>query len=251
LASRLLTKILKKKSAKKGSSLSESDEDEVKNDVFMTQMRDKLETCSINSSSSKDASDYFEANTFRPAKPKEEDSSEGQYTAEMIIEIENRVGQLVATRALLDTGTTESIVLKHLVRKDRAKTEKGKPTVWNTLGGKFKTKRKALVEFKLPELSNSKTLTWLCHVDESSNKDWAIYDRMTEIGLSMITTEKCITWEQSLMPLKRQGAVQSRYIRHHMYALSVAAPVLKEAEERQSQILDADYSKVDIKQYVS
>jgi hypothetical protein len=42
--------------------------------------------------------------------------------------------------------------------------------VWNTLGGKFKMKRKALVEFKLPELSNSKKVMWLCHIDESSDK---------------------------------------------------------------------------------
>jgi hypothetical protein len=130
--------------------------------------------------------------------------------------------------------------------------------VWNTLGGKFKTKRKAIVEFKLPELSNSKKVTWLCHIDESSNKDRAIYDIilgmdmiMTKIGLSVNTAEKCITWEQSSMPLKRQGALQSRYIRHHTYALSVAAPVLQEAEERQSRILDAGYSKVNIKQYIS
>jgi hypothetical protein len=33
--------------------------------------------------------------------------------------------------------------------------------------------------------------------------------------------------------------------------LSAAAPLLQEAEERQSRILDANYSKVDIKQYVS
>jgi hypothetical protein len=160
----------------------------------------------------------------------------------------------VAACALLDTGTTESIVLKHLVRKDCAKTEKGKPTVWNPLGGKFLTKQKALVEFKLPELSNSKKVMWLCHNDESSDKDQAIYDIilgmniMTEIGLSMNTAEKCITWEQSSTPLKRQGAVQSWYIRHHTYALSVAAPVLQEAEECQSRIMDADYSKVVIKQ---
>jgi hypothetical protein len=37
-----------------------------KNNAFMTQMRDKLETCSINSSSSEESSDYFEAYTFRP-----------------------------------------------------------------------------------------------------------------------------------------------------------------------------------------
>jgi hypothetical protein len=113
------------------------------------------------------------------------------------------------------------------------------------------------VEFKLPELSNSKKMMWLCHVDESSDKDRAIYniilgmDIMTKIGLSVNTAEKCITWEQSSMPLKRQGAVQSHYIRHHTYALSVAALVLQEAEECQSRILDADYSKVDIKQYIS
>jgi hypothetical protein len=45
--------------------------------------------------------------------------------------------------------------------------------------------------------------------------------------------------------LKRRGALQSRYIRHHTYALSVVAPVL------QDRILDGDYSKVNIKQYVS
>jgi hypothetical protein len=88
---------------------------------------------------------YFEAYKFRPL-PKEgtPDNSEGQYTAETIIEIENTQGQLVAARALLDAGTTESIVFKQFIRKGHAKTEKGKSTVWNTLGGKFKMKRKAL-----------------------------------------------------------------------------------------------------------
>jgi hypothetical protein len=46
-------------SAKKGNSNSDDDEDMMKNDAFMTQMRDKLETCSLNSDSSKQSSDYF------------------------------------------------------------------------------------------------------------------------------------------------------------------------------------------------
>jgi hypothetical protein len=105
----------------------------------------------------------------------------------------------------------------------------------------------ALVEFQLPELSNRKKVTWLsCHVDdcESPDKDWAIYDIilgmdiMTKIGLSVNTAEKCITWEQSSMPLKRWGALQSQYICHQTYGLSVVAPVLQEAEEHQSQILE-------------
>jgi hypothetical protein len=163
----------------------------------------------------------------------------------------------VAARALLDTGTIGSIILRHLVRKGQAHTEKSRPTVWNTLGWKFKTTRKALIEFKLPELSTSKKVTWLCHVDESSNNDQALYDVilgmdiMTKIGLSVDTAEKCITWEHASMPLKQRSVVQNRYLQHHTYALSVVAPVIQEAKERQYRILDADYSKVDIAQHVS
>jgi hypothetical protein len=163
----------------KGSSTgtdSDSDDALVKNDAFMIQMRDKLETCSLSDNSNKQSDDYFQSYTFPPTEAKSNDVSEGHFTAETIIEIEDRLVQLVAARALLDTGTTESIVLRHLVvRKGRAHTEKGRPTVWNTLGGKFKTTRKALIEFKLPQLSNSKKVTWLCHVDESSDKDQALY----------------------------------------------------------------------------
>ena len=35
-----------------------------------------------------------------------------------------------------------------------------------------------------------------------------------------------------------------------MYNLSTEEPILKEAEERQARILDADYSAVDIEGYV-
>jgi hypothetical protein len=69
LASRLLTKVLKKEvtsSASKGHNDSDDDKDMTKNDAFMTQMQDKLETCSLNSDSSKQSSDYLEAYTFRP-----------------------------------------------------------------------------------------------------------------------------------------------------------------------------------------
>jgi hypothetical protein len=131
------------------------------------------------------------------------------------------------------------------------------PTVWNTLGGKFKTTNKAMIEFKLPELSISRKVTWLCHVDESSNKDQAQYDVilgmdiMTKIGLSVDTAEKCISWEHASTPLKQRGVIQNQYLRHHTYALSVAAPIIQVAKERQSRILDADYSKVDIAQHLS
>jgi hypothetical protein len=69
LASHLLTKVLKKEvtsSTSKGHNDSEDDDDMTKNDAFMTQMRDKLETCSLNSDSSEQSPDYFEAYISKP-----------------------------------------------------------------------------------------------------------------------------------------------------------------------------------------
>ena len=64
-----------------------------------------------------------------------------------IIELPNREGDVVPIRALLDTGTTSTIVLKEFVKKGRASTYKGKRVNWNTLGGQFQTRRKALIDF--------------------------------------------------------------------------------------------------------
>ena len=44
------------------------------------------------------------------------------------------------------------------------------------MGGVFTTKRKALLEFKLPEFSTNKTVEWVCHVDDSTDTASAQYD---------------------------------------------------------------------------
>jgi hypothetical protein len=59
-------------------------------------MRDKLETCSQSDNSNKQSDDYFQAYTpFRPAEAKSNDVL-GHFTADTIIEIKDREGQLVA-----------------------------------------------------------------------------------------------------------------------------------------------------------
>jgi hypothetical protein len=60
-----------------------------------------------------------------------------QYTADIIVEIKNRDGTVVPMRALLDTGTTATIILREFVGKGRARTNKKKRTKCKTLGGKF------------------------------------------------------------------------------------------------------------------
>jgi hypothetical protein len=56
-----------------------------------------------------------------------------QYTADIIVEIKNRDGTVVSMRALLDTGTTATIILREFVGKGRARTNTKKRTKWKHL----------------------------------------------------------------------------------------------------------------------
>jgi hypothetical protein len=47
-------------------------------------------------------------------------------------------------RALLDTGTTATIILREFVGKGRARTKTKKRTKWKTLGGTFTTNYESL-----------------------------------------------------------------------------------------------------------
>jgi hypothetical protein len=62
-----------------------------------------------------------------------------QYTADIIVEINNRDGTVVPMRALLDTGTTATNILREFMGKGRARTNTNKITKWKTLGGTFTT----------------------------------------------------------------------------------------------------------------
>ena len=83
------------------------------------------------------------------AKPAKK-AKQNYYTAEIIVEILDRNGNLVPIQGLLDTGTSSTICLRQFVKRGRAKTYKGKKTVWNTMGGNFQTSQKALLDFKFP-----------------------------------------------------------------------------------------------------
>ena len=179
----------------------------------------------------------------------------GHYTAEMIIEILDRNGKLVPIRGLLDTGTTSSILLREFVKKGRASGYSGHPTTWKTMGGQFTTKKKGLVDFKFPELNTDKKVTWVCHIDETTQKEHALYDMiigmdlMTAIGIYVDTEEKVIRWQGNVTPLGQRNMDQETV--NAIYALTQDSPVVQQAEQRQQKILDADYSAVDIDNYVN
>jgi hypothetical protein len=71
-----------------------------------------------------------------------------QYTADIIVEIKNRDGTVVPMRALLDTGTTATIILREFVGKGRAHTHTKKRTRWKAIGGTFTSNYESLLDFK-------------------------------------------------------------------------------------------------------
>ena len=77
------------------------------------------------------------------------------------------------------------------------------------MGGQFKIKQKALVDFKFPDLNHNKMVTWICHVDAKSKREHALYDiiigmdLMTEIGIYVNTKTLQICWEDFSTPLMR------------------------------------------------
>jgi hypothetical protein len=99
-----------------------------------------------------------------------------QYTADIIVQIKNRDGAVVPMRALLDTATTATIILREFVGKGRACTNTKKRTKWKTLGGTFTTNYESLLDFKFPEISTSKVVTWQAHVDDKTSSKEAAYD---------------------------------------------------------------------------
>jgi hypothetical protein len=72
------------------------------------------------------------------------------------------------------------------VGKGRACTNTKKRTKWKTLGGTFTTNYESLLDFKFPELSTSKVVTWQAHVDDKTSRKEAAYDMI--MGIDLMTS---------------------------------------------------------------
>ena len=187
---------------------------------------------------------------------KNKKSRGNRLTTEVVVELISPRGEVRPIRCLLDTGTTSSMVLKNLVTLSQLITKEKKPVTWKTLSGSLVTEKSAKLKFKIPELSTSKTITWTCHVDETSDRDKVPYDMilgldfLIEMGFLLDFETKTIKWGESRMEMLPFGTVTNKTKFEIQYQLSNEPTVLQKAEERQSRILDANYSKVDMEEYV-
>ncbi len=77
-------------------------------------------------------------------------------TTEIVVEVQFKDGFIHLLQTLLDSGTSATMLLQMHVEPGRISKYKENPVKWTTLGGVYTTKRKALMEFRLPEFSLNK-----------------------------------------------------------------------------------------------
>ena len=80
-------------------------------------------------------------------------------------------------------------------------------------------------------------------------------DLMDDLGIVLDYYDKVIRiknpkYEDSI-PMKKLGMLQCNKISQMIYDMHTESPVLQQEEERQSKILDCNYSKVDLQKLVS
>ena len=177
-----------------------------------------------------------------------------QATSELVGEVLNNDNQPQPIRVLLDSGTTATIILKPFVNKiSKYKHER---TKWQTMGGNFHTRRKALISFKLIEFSNNKMINWTAHVDETTDPSKAKYDLiigsdlMSKLKIDLLYSQQQIVWDEVSIPMKNRGTISDQNITHDIYELSKESTVIQMSEERHNEIIQAMYGKVDIRKHV-
>jgi hypothetical protein len=80
----------------------------------------------------------------------------------------------------------------------------------------------SLLDFKLPELSTSKVMTWQAHVDDKTSSKEAAYDinmgmdLMTSIGITVYCEQRCIRWSGTYIPLTTRNTLYVDEILHNM-----------------------------------
>jgi antitoxin component of RelBE/YafQ-DinJ toxin-antitoxin module len=128
---------------------------------------------------------------------------------------------------------------------------------WKTLGGTFTTNYESLLDFKFPELSTRKMVTWQAHVDDKISSKEAAYhmimgmDLMTSIRIMVDCEQRCIRWDGTEIPLKTRATLNNDEILHMLYNAANEPDIMQEAEKRQNHIiLDADYRKVEVDPFV-
>jgi hypothetical protein len=167
---------------------------------------------------------------------------------EVCVQVVDSNGRGRMLRALLDSGCSKSIILKQSTKKKQRTKLMGRDRLeYATYRGKFQSKSSASVGFKLIEFANKQRIDYKFQADELQSSKESRYDMiivsdlLNEIGINIRYSNNCIKWDDDTL-----GELQDKHACEMIYNLYTDSPILKEHEEHQAAVLDANYSKVDI-----
>jgi hypothetical protein len=123
--------------------------------------------------------------------------------------------------------------------------QKEKPgTVWTSAAGKFETTMRVKTQFLFPEFSETRVITSELHATKKTLAGYDIIigrDLLKELGIVLDFKNETILWGDGEIPMKpRDATVETSFF------INEPAGLAEEAD-RMSKILDAKYSKADIK----
>ena len=211
--------------------------------------RQTFDNSSSDSKSSKHSQSFYAINSRKKRKT-------GHHSTEVLGEILDRTGDPTPICILLDSGTTSTMVLRNLLHKNVSKY-KGQPTKWKTMGGIFTTKRKAIIEFKLPEFSNSRTIQTTAHVDDTTQPKSAQHnmivgtDLLEKLGTDLMFSKKLVIWDDLQIPMKDRGTISDRDLNENTYEATQQPSILCVSEDRHGKVIKQMYAKVDIDEDVT
>ena len=166
---------------------------------------------------------------------------------EIPIAIEQGKGKYTLRKALLDGGSSRTLINASCVPKNAGITEERRR--WKTKSGSFETTGSIMLPCKLPGFTTMRRIRHKAHiVQDKKNEEYDVIlgrDFLVAMGIQMDFLEKTLTWDEVRIPMPT--AKMSRDKLSEVFQQSVT---LREAEERLGKILDAKYEKTDINEAI-
>ncbi|MGA1256817.1 MAG: pol polyprotein, partial [Candidatus Nanopelagicaceae bacterium] len=151
-------------------------------------------------------------------------------------------------RALLDSGAGGTLISADCVSSLRQTKDPKGSTEWSTPGGCFKTSKKVIYHFKLPELNINRIFKWDCYVVPGLGNHYDMIlgrDFLEFIKLDILFSNQTVEYDERIIPFKPMDATvpDAFHIDDD--------PTLLDIHERMKKILDAKYEAADLNTVVS
>jgi hypothetical protein len=104
------------------------------------------------------------------------------------------------------------------------------------------------LNFKLPDLTGRKIITWDCYLDESEQDSDSQYDvivgtdLMKDLGLTLNFLDESMTWEGTTAPMINLNQSMTRFMLNNISQMLQQQKTMLNAENGQKRILDANYT---------